>query len=328
MSFAYPYVLLTLGVLIPLSWIYTRRLDRLKIRMPHHPDLLSNSTQARSTTTIRWLRNHAGWGLFCFTLVCLIIALARPRFEQTESWSQQEGLDIYLVIDTSMSMSEQDLNINGHAVDRLTAVKGVVQDFIAARTHDRIGLVIFGSTAYAQAPLTSDHHVLNQFLNEISIGMAGKNTAIGDAIGVASNRFIHVDAASKVMILLTDGANSAGNISPEQAAQAAAGLGIKIYTIAVVGPNVNFLNMRLPIPSFNTEILNYIAKTTGGEFYTASSTAALAKIYQTIDQLETTEAETNSQLFYDDIFMVFLWGALGAFTTLVLSEVLTWRRWP
>lgn len=326
MSFAYPSTLIMLILIIPLTMIYSRRFSRLSVSLstrstPKHPT-------SRLVTWLRWFCEHAGWGCTVLALICLIIALARPRIENHHTEQHKEGLDIYLVIDTSLSMSEQDLTVNGQPVDRLTAVKRVVKEFIAARVHDRIGLVIFGSTAYAQAPLTSDHEVLNQFFDEISIGMAGENTAIGDAIGVASNRFMSVESPTKIMILLTDGAHSAGSISPEQAAQAAAGLGIKIYTIGVVGSARHGFGFQLAIPSFNTDILKYIAETTSGQFYTADSTAALTEIYQTINKLETTPSPESTHLLYHDLYRPFLWGSIGWIIGLWLLGLVAWRKWP
>lgn len=323
MSFAYPYALIALGGLIPLTYLYIWRLPRWRFALP-----MPAEADSRSFALGAFFFSHIGWFFYALALGLLIIALARPQIDRQTMPEFHEGLDIYLVLDTSMSMAEQDLTIAQRPVTRLDAVKAVVSEFITARPHDRIGLVIFGSSAFAQAPLTTDHRVLKQFLGEVKIGMAGENTAIGDAIGVASNRFLSVDAPTKIMILLTDGANSAGTIAPEQAAQAARGLGIKIYTIAVVGQRMEMFGMKLPVPSFDTEILKYIASTTGGQFFSARSTDALQKIYQTIDKLETTEVEENDRLLYTDLFPYFLLGSMASLGGFLLLGLIAWRRWP
>ncbi|MCY4381405.1 MAG: VWA domain-containing protein, partial [Proteobacteria bacterium] len=166
------------------------------------------------------------------------------------------------------------------------------------------------------------------FLDDVAIGMVGDSTAIGDAIGVASNRFMSVEAPSKVMVLLTDGDNSAGTIMPKQAAEAAKGLGIKIYTIGVAGSGVRMRGFFQRTQSVDRHLLEYIAHTTGGQFFMADSTKSLQEIYQTIDQLETREAAENVRHLNDDFFDRFLFASLGAFLCFYLLGILWWRRWP
>ena len=316
---------IVLVVIFPLVYLYLNRLKKFSIFFP----MQARSIQSdKSRFNLKKIPNH-----FCFiavllSLILLIIALARPQKGFDHSIINNDGLDIFLVIDTSESMSQQDLIIDNTPVTRLEAVKQVISEFIVQRTNDRIGLVVFGTEAYAQSPLTSDHRVLKKFVEQLEIGMAGKKTTIGDAIGVASNRLSHFQAPSKVMILLTDGANSAGTVDPVLAAQAAKGLGIKIYTIGVAGQGYSIFGMPIGGSSVDDKLLKQISTITEGKYFEAKSTEDLHKVYQTIDQLETIEVQQQVFTRYKELYHLFTWGALIAFFLSQLFMLIGLGRLP
>ena len=171
--------------------------------------------------------------LRCLAIVLLVTALARPQEGRKSTEILSAGVDILLAIDTSGSMRAMDFEKNNQPVDRLTVVKDVVSEFIDSREFDRMGMVVFGNEAFTQCPLTLDHDILHSFLNKLQIGVAGDSTAIGSAIGISVKRLKDLESKSKVIILLTDGRNNAGNITPFQAAEIAKTYGIKIYTVGV-----------------------------------------------------------------------------------------------
>jgi Ca-activated chloride channel family protein len=247
-------------------------------------------------------------------VICLVFALARPQAGRGEVKRTTEGLDIMLVIDTSGSMRALDFEINGKRLDRLDVIKTVMRDFIEKRPDDRIGMVVFGTNAFAQAPLTLDHDVLLRFLEGIQIGMAGDGTAIGDAIGVASNRLKDLAAKSKIAILLTDGKNTAGKIDPREVAKAAKAVGVKVYTIGAGSNGLVPMPTEAGIVQVKTELdealLKDIADTTGGQYFRATDTEKLVEIYSTIDKLEKTKVETPTFQIHDEKYAVFVWPGL------------------
>ncbi|MDZ4153439.1 VWA domain-containing protein, partial [Methylicorpusculum sp.] len=228
--------------------------------------------------------------------VLLVIAVSRPQWlgepiEQTVS-----GRDLMLAVDLSGSMEEQDFVINKQRVDRLTATKFVAADFINRRVGDRVGLILFGTQAYLQTPLTFDRKTVITLLNESAIGLAGDNTAIGDAIGLAVKRLKNQQANSRVLILLTDGANTAGEVSPIKAAELAAENQLKIYTIGIGADEMqvrSFFGSRTVNPSrdLDEKTLTAVADTTGGRYFRARNTEELDKIYQLLDELEPVEKD-------------------------------------
>lgn len=248
------------------------------------------------------------------TLILLIAAIARPQSGMKFSDVTTEGVDIMLAIDTSGSMQALDFEVNNKRVDRLEVVKGVVADFIKARETDRIGMVVFGQEAFTQCPLTFDHGVLVNFLDNLKIGMAGDSTAIGSAIGIAVKRLKDIKAKSKVIILLTDGQNNAGKISPETATETAKSFGIKIYTIGAGSKGkVPFL-VDTPFGKqyiyqevdIDEEALKKIADNTGGRYFRATDTASLKEIYSQIDKLEKTEVKVKGYVEYKELYYLFL----------------------
>ena len=261
-------------------------------------------------------------------LFVLILALARPQLGKAESRYYGEGIDIVLAVDISSSMLSEDFSLEEGRANRLEVVKSVVTDFVAARGGDRIGLVLFSARPYTQCPLTLDHGWLLQNLARAEIGMIEDGTAIGSALATAAGRLEHSDAESKIVILLTDGQNNAGKISPLTAADAAAALGIKVYTIGAgtrglapyptrdVFGNTVYRPIQVDI---DEEALTKIAAATQGRYFRATDTASLQSIYDTIDQLERT---TFSAPQYLDYYELYPWCVLFALVLVSLETSL------
>ena len=270
--------------------------------------------------------------LRCLGLIFLTLALARPQTGRSQAKQRSEGIDIILVADASGSMNALDFVIDGKRQNRLSVVEKAMEDFVDSRVDDRIGLVVFGTHAFALCPLTLDHDVLLQYIDTMKVAMAGEETAIGDAIGVASNRLKDIPAKSKVMILLTDGENDAGKLDPREAAQAAKAMGIKIYTVGVgsegyvpIQTPYGFQKVRLPI---DEKLLKEIADMTGGRYFRAGDTDALFAIYHTIDALEKTTVDTNVYYNYEEKYASFVWLALVLLALELLLRTTRLRRLP
>ncbi len=238
--------------------------------------------------------------LLFISWLLFISALARPSILGEEVQIEQTGRDVFLAVDISGSMREEDMSFNNQAVDRLTLVKGVLDDFIAKREGDRLGLILFGSQAYIQAPLTFDLKTLQTLLNESQIGFAGQKTAIGDAIGLGIKRLQEHDNDNKVLILLTDGQNTAGSVDPIQASQIAKEEGVVIYTIGIGSDQPQSRRGIFSFGSYNpsadldVKTLNTIAQVTQGKFYRATNQADLQAIYADIDALEQIEQDEKT----------------------------------
>jgi len=228
----------------------------------------------------------------------LIIATARPQWLGERIDIPISGRDLMMAVDLSGSMQAEDFELNGRLMNRLQAVKIVAGEFIKQREGDRIGLILFGEQAYLQTPLTFDTTTINIMLQEALIGIAGKATAIGDAIGLAIKRLQNRDTDSHVLILLTDGANTAGEVEPLKAAELAAKQKLKIYTIGVGAESREVGGLFFKRSVKNTEIdektLQKIADITGGQYFRARDINELNKIYSLIDQLEPIEQENQS----------------------------------
>ena len=247
--------------------------------------------------------------LFCMSLLFFILALARPQRTDEMSEQHSEGIDIILAVDISASMNETDLYPN-----RLEAVKRVARKFIKGRTHDRIGIVVFAGEAYSLCPLTNDIDLLNEYTEEIDFKMIqAEGTALGTALGVATNRMRESKAKSKVIILLSDGANTTGNIDPLTAAGLAAAFGIKIYTV-IAGRNnpqdpYNPASAATVSPDETT--LRDIAKTGEGLFFRAESNETLTSVFAAIDRYEKAEiTETRFRETHDYYTVYLCWGLL------------------
>ncbi len=316
--FVDPWFLILLFALIPL-WIYEKEL-KAKI-------LFSNIENIKKVSSKNILNPRFILKIVRFiALSLLIVALARPQAGKIYSQVESDGVDIILALDTSGSMRAMDFVVDKKRVERLEVVKNVVTDFIKKRASDRLGMVVFGTEAFTQCPLTLDHGIVSEFLNKLSIGMAGDATAIGSAIGVATKRLKDLKAKSKVIILLTDGRSNSGNLPPLQAAEVAKSFDIKIYTIGVgtrgpapflvdgfFGSTFQYQNVDI-----DEDSLLKIAEMTGGKYYRATSTTELENIYTEIDKLEKTEVLIKQYAEYDELYIWFILAGLA----LILLEIL------
>ena len=269
--------------------------------------------------------------LFILRIIALcfiVFALARPRAPIQESKIRTKGIDIVLVLDVSTSMRAEDFTLFGHRASRIDVVKDVVGKFIRGRINDRIGIVAFAARAYTVSPLTFDYDWLLENLRRVEIGMIEDGTAIGLGLASALNRLKDTKAKSKVIVLLTDGRNNAGGISPSLSADTAKALGVKVYTIGAGTkgmapyPVKDFFGNTVYRPikiDIDEDLLKSIAQKTGGRYFRATDTASLRKIYTEINKLEKTTMEEKGYLRYRELFWIFL--SIG-FLCLLLEEIL------
>jgi len=247
-------------------------------------------------------------------LILLLFAAARPQFYNTSREIRSPGVDIMLCLDTSGSMEAMDFQLDLQPVTRLTAVKKVVSDFIKKREMDRIGLVVFGEEAFTQSPLTLDKGLLLGLVDQMEIGMAGDRTAVGSAIAIGGKRLKDLKAKSRILVLLTDGRNNAGDITPEQAAKAIRALDVKIYTIGVGGQGpapfkiktifgARMVNQRVDL---DEKTLIKIAKIGGGKYFRAANNEQLSEIYDIIDREEKTEIKVKEFFHFRELYHYFL----------------------
>jgi Ca-activated chloride channel family protein len=288
MKFAHPFCLFLLLLIPALLWWRSRRRGAA-VHFPNG-ELLSK-LPVSPVVRLQPLLSI----FFVLGLACLIIALARPQRGLSESRVNTEGVDIVLLLDLSQSMETDDFARNGRRQTRLDSAKQVLVDFIEKRTDDRIGLVGFATLPYSVAPLTLDHGWLELRLEGLHTRMLnGTRTAIGDAIASAVNRLRDSEAESRVVILLTDGENNHGELTPENAAAAAAALGIKIYTIGIGGGlPVRQGFFSIAPEQIDTTAIEQVAAISGAKFFRARDLDTLEAVYDEIDRLEKTEIEMH-----------------------------------
>jgi Ca-activated chloride channel family protein len=341
-QFQDPLLLLLLLLLPLLAWWTGRVGPEAAIRF---------SSTALVKAISRHRKSRAGKflvGLRLLGLACLIVALARPQFAEISDNIEAEGIDIIATLDLSGSMRALDLSTRDDVVTRLDAAKRVLREFIGKREFDRIGLVAFASEAFVVSPLTLNHDWLKRNLSRLELGeIDGGGTAIGTALGASVNRLRDHQARSRIIILLTDGENNAGSLSPLGAAEAAKTYGVKIYTIATGKKG------RVPVPetdrngrvirdregnplyrgrsdtsNFDADELREIASMTGGKFFSATEDGDLERIYDEINALETTTVELQSYASFTELFT---WPAFAGLLLLLIEQTLRntrYRRLP
>ena len=314
MRLADPWLLLLLGTLVlPLP----RRRRAARSAAVRYPSL----DVLRAVAPAGAGKRRAILGLLRAAVLGLaVVALARPQLGTAETSVHREGVDVVLAVDVSGSMLAEDFTIDGKRTNRLDAVRDVVRQFVADRPQDRIGLVLFAGRPYTQAPLTLDHGWLLQNLARASVGMIEDGTAIGSALAAATNRLRASTAPSKFIVLLTDGQNNAGNITPETAAEAAAALGIKVYTVGAGTrgmapfPMKDFFGNTVYRPmqvDIDEPTLEAIANKTGGRFFRATDFESLRQVYTEIDRAEKARFEAPEFLDYREVYPWLLWPALA-----------------
>ncbi len=319
MRLADPWLLSLLGALLLLALRRRRRHDPA-VRFPSLDVLRAVAPAgAHRRRAILGLLRAAALGL-------VVVALARPQLGTAETTVHREGVDVVLALDVSGSMLAEDFQLEGRRTSRLDAVKDVVRQFVTARPQDRIALVLFAARPYTQAPLTLDHGWLLQNLGRAHVGMIEDGTAVGSALAAATNRLRASTAPSKFVVLLTDGQSNAGNITPQTAADAAAALGIKVYTVGAGSegmapyPVKDFLGNTVYRPmqvDIDEATLQQIAATTGARYFRATDTESLRRVYDEIDQAEKAPFEAPEFLDYREAYPWLLWPALG----LLLLEI-------
>lgn len=307
-TFAWPYLFL----LLPLPWLVYKLFpacNHNKNAALNVPDLHDfHGFQHQSPTSRPQRKTY-----FVFFLwIILLTSAARPQWVGDVVEIPQSGRDLMLAVDLSGSMQIQDFEINGQLVDRLTAIKLIAGDFIERRKGDRIGLILFGTNAYLQTPLTFDIATVKQLLNESAVGLAGNNTAIGDAIALAVKQLRNNPESSRVLILMTDGNNNSGELTPEKAAEIASHEKLKIHTLAIGSQQMSVQTLFgrrnvNPSAEIDEKALKLVAEKTGGQYFRAYNTDELVKIYQYIDQLESIE-RTNQ--YYRPTDEMYHWPAL------------------
>ncbi|MDU0114498.1 VWA domain-containing protein [Psychrosphaera aquimarina] len=267
--------------------------------------------------------------------IALVLAAARPQWLGEPVTIPQEGRELMLAVDLSGSMQYEDMMIGNQKVNRLVMLKYVLNDFIERRVGDRLGLILFADTAYVQTPLTYDRKTVRQMLDEAVLGLVGEKTAIGDALGLAAKRFNDKKDSNRILILLTDGQNTAGNIQPQEALEIAVAAGVKVYTIGVGADEMlvrSFFGNRKVNPSADLDeaLLSDIAKQTGGQYFRARDTQGLQQIYEILDKLEPIEDDPiqlrpMQSLFFYPLSVALFLSVLAVYFPLI-QRTLKWSN--
>ncbi len=313
---ASPWWLLLLAILPLLAWRH------------HRQPALGELTYSRLPAGSRGTRGSGSWRLHLpfyarlVALACLILALARPQLGYAWEESLTEGIDIEIVLDISGSMGAEDFQPK----DRLTVAKRVVRDFVAGRPGDRIGFIVFAGSAMTRAPLTTDRQMLDLLIDSVELNTLPDGTAIGVALANAAARLEESAAKSKVIVLVTDGINNAGEIDPLSSAAVCKGLGIKVYTVGV-GGSAGLVPVSFPAPDpvtgrtetrrvlmhlpVDEKLLRQIAQRTGGELFMATDPESLQRVFHEIDRLEKTPLQVKRYVRYREAFPPLVWAGLG-----------------
>lgn len=328
MSFAHPNILWALLVLVPLAAYYVWRV----LWGGASIDISTIEGVRRAPRTLRYYLRHLPFILRCGALSLIIVSLARPQSAEYNTTTDADGIDIVMAIDVSTSMLARDFK-----PDRITAAKEVAAEFAANRPADRIGLVVFAGESLTQSPLTTDKATLQTLLGRIRSGIIEDGTAIGNGLATSINRLRESDAKSKVIILLTDGVNNRGQISPLTAAQIAREYGIRVYTIGVgkhgkadypvtdMFGNARVVQLDVEI---DEDILRSIARETGGKYFRATDNRSLKEIYGEIDQLEKSKVEVSQYTVLHEEYLRYVLAALVLLCLEFLLNTLMLNRLP
>ncbi|MFW8632787.1 vWA domain-containing protein [Vibrio natriegens] len=304
-------------ILLPLPLLVYKLLPResqqAEIKLAYLPD---NTHSNKPKQKLQKTLSIAIWTL-------LIIACARPVWFGDPIEFQPKYRDLMLVVDLSGSMQKEDMNLDGEFTDRLTAIKKVLSDFVAKRKGDRLGVVLFGDHAYLQTPLTADRQAVIQQINQTVIGLVGQSTAMGDGIGLGTKTFVDSNAPQRVMVLLSDGGNTAGVLDPIEAAEIAKKYNATIYTVGVGAGEMMvkefFMTRKVDTAAdLDEKTLTRIAEVTGGQYFRARDTEQLENIYETINQLEPVSSDTQTWRPQSEWFRYPLSAALGLSVLLFL----------
>lgn len=316
-EFAWPWLFAALPLPLLSAWLLPRARDWAgsMLHLPHAGMALPMQHDASPVTPLRRWLALLSW-------VLLVCAAARPQWLGPPEDVARSGRDLLLAIDTSGSMSIEDMQLGGAPAQRFAAIQAIASDFIHRREGDRVGLVLFGSRAYLLVPLTFDLKTVGQQLMESTIGLAGRETAIGDAVGLAVKRLRDRPEQQRVLILLTDGVNTAGELSPQKAIELAEANHVRIYTIGVGADAMrvdSLFGSRMVNPSADLDeaMLTQMAQTTGGKYFRARNSEELADIYRQINKLEPIDDSKESLRPVDELYWMALAAALlvaaGAF---------------
>ena len=329
MHFASPYYLWLLVLIAPMVGYYVWR----TLQGGAAIQISSIRGVANAPRTVRYYLRHLPFALRTAAFALLVVALARPQDVEQNTSTNTEGIDIMLAIDVSASMLARDFQ-----PDRITAAKEVAGSFIADRYGDRIGLVAFAAEAFTQSPLTTDQSTLQTLLSRIRSGLIDDSgTAIGNGLATAINRLRESDAKSKVVLLLTDGVNNRGEITPLTAAEIAKAQNIRVYTIGVgtmgLAPypavdmfgNITYVKQKVEI---DEKTLTAMAEMTGGKYFRATDNAKLKAIYDEINQLEKSKVEVFEHISYHELFLHWVLAALGLLVLEFLLSNLVLKRIP
>ena len=322
MEYANPKYLYLLLLLIPLIGWYIFKLRKMQATFK----LSSGYAFEKAPSTLRVYMRHFPFLLRVIAIALVIIVLARPQSVNSSDISKSEGIDIIMALDISGTMMANDFSPT-----RLEAAKKVASEFINDRQSDRIGLVIFAGESFTQCPLTTDHRVLLNLLSEVKFGLIEDGTAIGLGLANSVNRLKDSQSKSRVVILLTDGSNNAGQIAPLTAAELAASYGIRVYTIGIGSRGTSVARVMTPYGmqsmnvsgDFDERTLTEIASKTGGSYFRATDNTSLSGIYDEIDQMEKSHISVNTVTKRKELYLPFAIIALA----LIGGELILRRTW-
>ncbi len=329
MQFASPNILFVLLLIIPMVGYYIYRTWRGGATLT----ISTIDGVRKSPRTIRYYLRHLPIVLRTFAFAAMVVALARPQTVETSRNATSEGIDIVLALDISGSMLARDFE-----PDRITAAKRVATSFINDRYGDRIALVAFAGETFTLSPLTTDQGALQTLIAPLRSGVVEDGTAIGNGLATALNRLRESEAKSKVIILLTDGVNNRGEMSPQTAATIAKDMGVKVYTIGVgtegtapyprVDPFGNIIDYVQAKVEIDEAVLRQIAESTGGEYFRATNNDKLVAIYEQINTMEKSEVEIAERTLYHEKFLVWVVAALSLLVAEFLVKYLILKRLP